>query len=488
MSFSIFFTIFLVILLALLSGCSNPASVSAPPLDPSEQWPGGKTTTDLRKPSFMEPLANLSLQRQQEFYIGFSFFRDPWVIAPSATTDRDGLGPLFNARACIVCHPRGGRGRPPATVDEPMLSMFLRLSIPGENIQNGVVPEPTYGDQLQVRGISLKNNFGLARNNGVTEGDGVIGEAFSYIEYETIKGKYVDGESWELRKPTYKVRDIAWGEMHPDTLFSPRMAPKLAGLGLLEAISEQDILAHSDPEDESSDGISGRANRVWDVEKKTTVLGRFGLKASQPNLLQQTAGAFRGDIGITNALFKAQPCSDQQAACLKARDGVNPKYGVEINRDLLGAVTFFGRMTAIPKRRNWDDKQVLIGRELFYQANCNACHVPSYTTAKNALEPELAEQKIWPYSDLLLHDMGEGLADGRPDFEATGREWRTAPLWGIGLSDQISGEAFYLHDGRARTVSEAILWHGGEAQAARDTFVAMDRKKREALLAFVKSL
>jgi len=488
MTFSLFFTMPLVAVVGMVSGCSDSISASAPLLDPSEQWPGGKTTVELRKPSFIEPAANLSRERQQEFYIGFSFFRDPWVIAPSATTDRDGLGPIFNARACIVCHPKGGRGRPPANIDEPMLSMFLRLSIPGKNIHGGVMPEPIYGDQLQVRGISLKNNFGLARKNGVSEGDGVIGEAHSYVEYEAINGKYADGKPWVLHKPIYKVRDAAWGEMHPDTLFSPRMAPQLAGLGLLEAINEQDILAHADPEDKNGDGISGRANRVWDVEKSKTVLGRFGLKASQPNLLQQTAGAFRGDIGISNDLFKAQPCSDQQTVCLKARDGIDPNYGVEIKRDLLNATTFFGRMLAIPKRRHWNDKQVLAGREFFYQANCHACHVPSYTTANDALEPELAGQKIWPYSDLLLHDMGEGLADGRPDFEASGNEWRTAPLWGIGLSEKISGEAFYLHDGRARSISEAILWHGGEAQVARDIFVAMDNKKRQALLAFVKSL
>jgi len=432
-------TTLMCLLLLALQACSESASSRIPTVDPSEQFPGDQTTVNLRKPSFMAPLANLSLERQKSFYIGHSFFRDPWVIAPSATADRDGLGPLFNARACFVCHPRGGRGRPPRHVDEPMLSMFLRLSIPGEDKKRGVVPEPVYGDQLQVRGISVKNNFGLARKNGVAQGDGVIGEAFSYVEYETIPGTFADGEKWALRKPIYKIRDAAWGKMHPDTLFSPRMAPSLAGLGLLEAIDERDILALADPDDKNDDNISGRANRVWDVVRGETVLGRFGLKASQPNLLQQTAAAFRDDIGITNDLFKEQPCSDHQTACQQARDGVYPNYGVEIKRELLNAVTFLGRMFAVSKRRGWDDPQVLAGREFFYQAGCYACHVPSSTTVNNALEPELAGQKIWPYSDLLLHDMSKGLADGRADFEATGDEWRTAPLWGIGLSEQISG-------------------------------------------------
>ena len=482
-------TLILPFLLAL-QGCSEfkTSKNIAPPLDASEQLPGGETTGNHRKPSFLVPMANLSLARQEDFYIGFSFFRDPWVSAPSTTTDRDGLGPVFNARSCIVCHPNGGRGRPPQSADDPMLSMFLRLSIPGKSKIEGVVPEPTYGEQLQVRGTSLKNNFGLARENGIAEGDGVIGEAVPYVEYKTINGQYTDGEPWVLRKPIYKIRDAAWGAFHPDTLISPRMAPQLAGLGLLEAISEQDLIANADPEDSNGDGISGRPNHVWDREKNAPVLGRFGYKANQPSLLQQVASAFRGDIGITNDLFKEQPCTQQQSECLAARDGVDPNYGVEINRTLLDATTYFGRMLAIPQRRSWKSEQLLVGRELFYQANCQGCHTPSFITAQNAIEVELSKQKIWPYSDLLLHDLGEGLADGRPDFEANGREWRTTPLWGISMAERVSGETFYLHDGRARSVSEAILWHEGEAQQARNDFVAMEKSERQALLAFVKSL
>ena len=474
--------------LLIVQACSEFPTSSTLPADPSEALPGGKTTVHLRKPTFMAPLANLTLERQDKFYLGLSFFRDPWVIAPSATTDRDGLGPLFNARACFACHPRGGRGRTPSNIDEPMLSMFLRLSIPGENKKYGVIPEPVYGDQLQVRGITVKNSFGLARKNGVAEGDGLIGEAHSYVEYETIRGSYADGENWELRKPHYKIRDAAWGEMHPDTLFSPRLAPPLAGLGLLEAIDERDILALADPEDKNNDHISGKANLVWDVVRGKTVLGRFGFKANQPNLLQQTAAAFRGDIGITNDLFKEQPCSERQIICQQAQNGLDSNSDVEIKRELLDAVTFFGRMLAVNKRRGENTPKVLAGRKLFYQANCKACHTPGFTTINNAAEPELAGQKIWPYSDLLLHDMGKGLADGRPDFLATGSEWRTAPLWGLGLSQQVSGSKLYLHDGRARSLSEAILWHDGEAKTSRDYFIAMDKEKRQALLAFVRSL
>ncbi|MBV1915723.1 MAG: thiol oxidoreductase [Pseudomonadales bacterium] len=481
------FFLFSLILTLLLHACSN-SDDSIPALSADERLPGGLTSVDSIRSDFMQPLQNLSKQRQREFYVGLSFFRDPWVIAPSITSDRDGLGPLFNARACFTCHPRAGRGRPPSSVDEPMLSMFLRLSIPGKNKQLGVMPEPTYGTQLQVRGTSMENNFGLARQNGIAEGDGVIGEVHSYIEYTTINGKYADGSTWSLRKPTYKVRDLAWGDMHPDTLFSPRMAQQLIGLGLLEAIDEQDILSYADPADKNSDGISGRVNRVWNRQTNTTVIGRFGLKANQPDLTHQTASAFRGDIGITSDLAPEQPCTDLQPACLQAKDGVDPNYGVEIKPDLINAVSYFLRTLAVPIRQNWNNKQVLAGRALFYQANCNTCHRPSYKTASKTIEPELANQTIWPYSDLLLHDMGEGLADGRPDFEASGIEWRTSPLWGLGKSEKVSGKPFYLHDGRARTLSEAILWHGGEATSARDKFMAMNKKDRTALLEFIHSL
>lgn len=475
----------LISLFSLLLQGFKPLVPAASPFDNS---PGGDTTVHLRQPSFVEPANNLSRLRQQAFYIGRSFFRDPWVIAPSATQDRDGLGPLFNARSCSSCHPRGGRGQTPANSTTPMLSLFLRLSLPGKDQKKGVVPEPTYGDQLQVRGISVKNNFGLARKNGIFEGDGIIGEAHAYIEYSALPGHFADGENWVLRKPTYKIRAAAWGDIHPHTLVSPRLAPSLAGLGLLEAIDEKDILALADPDDKNNDGISGRANQVWDIAQGKTVLGRFGLKANQPNLLQQTAAALRNDIGITNHLFKRQPCTTRQTLCQQARSGASPGDDVEITPALLDAITFFGRMLAVNKRRDWNKPIVLAGRTLFYQAKCHACHTPHFVTSEFAIEPELAKQTISPYSDLLLHDMGKALADGRPDFLATGNEWRTAPLWGIGLQQQISGKAFYLHDGRARTISEAILWHGGEAEDSKTRFTAMNKKQRQALLAFVKSL
>ncbi|MBV1869272.1 MAG: thiol oxidoreductase, partial [Gammaproteobacteria bacterium] len=252
--------IFSALLISLFSLLLLGFKPLVPAISPLGDSPGGDTTVHLRQPSFVEPANNLSRLRQQEFYIGRSFFRAPWVIAPSATQDRDGLGPLFNARSCSSCHTRGGRGQTPANSTAPMLALLLRLSLPGKDQKKGVVPEPTYGDQLQVRGISVKNNFGLARKNGTFEGDGIIGEAHAYIEYSTLQGHFTDGENWVLRKPTYKIRATAWGDMHPHTLISPRLAPSLAGLGLLEAIDEKDILALADPDDKNNDGISGRAN------------------------------------------------------------------------------------------------------------------------------------------------------------------------------------------------------------------------------------
>lgn len=475
--------LFAVLCLAC-QACSDQVSQKTPPLDLSERLPGGNTTVNPLVPSFIEPAANLNRVRQQDFFVGLSFFRDPWVAAPSSTTDRDGLGPLFNARSCVACHPRGGRGHPPTSPEEPMLSMVLRLSLPGKSKQFGVVPEPTYGDQLQIRGTSMENNFGLASPNS----KGVVGEARAQVIYEEIHGNYADGEPWILYKPNYQITDASLGALHPSTIISPRIAPPLTGVGLIEAIAEAEIMRHADPEDRNRDGISGRPNFVWDNEAKTLVLGRFGLKANQPNLRQQTAAAFRNDLGITNDLFPDQPCSDRQQQCLESPSGIDPRYGVEINQNLLNATTFFIRLLGVPKRRNWQTEQIVKGRELFYQANCHLCHIPSFTTAQSALEPELANQTIWPYTDLLLHDMGEPLADGRTDFEANGREWRTSPLWGIGSSDKVSGPSHYLHDGRARSISEAILWHGGEAQSARDRYNRMKKAERSALVAFIQSL
>ena len=416
------------------------------------------------------------------------FFRQAWLIAPSSTTARDGLGPLFNARACTSCHAKGGRGRPPLTPEEPFVSLSLRMSIPGDDLQLGVVSEPTYGDQLQILGIALTVNRGLSRGNAGPGQHGPTGEGFAEVAYGSRRGQYPDGEVWDLRVPRYSISDLAYGALHPQTLLSPRVAPALPGMGLLDAIPAQAIASRADPDDTNGDGISGRVNRVWDRSRRRTVQGRFGWKASQPDLLQQIAAAFRNDIGITNALYPSESCTPVQEACIEARSGKGPGTPHEISDELLTLTTYFLRLLSVPARSNWQAPEVLEGRHLFRQIGCAACHVPSHVTGAVPGFPELSNQTIWPYTDLLLHDMGDGLADERNEFEATGREWRTPALWGLGWTKGVSGHETYLHDGRARNLGEAILWHGGEALAARRAFVGLPRGERQALLTFLKSL
>lgn len=249
-------------------------------------------------------------------------------------------------------------------------------------------------------------------------------------------------------------------------------------------------MALADADDADGDGISGRPNRVWSAAEGAVMLGRFGWKAGQATVADQTAHAFLGDIGISTPVLDAAwgECTATQAECRTAPGGADPVEGVEATRQMFDLTVFYARNLAVPGRRDVDDPQVLAGKRLFYGAGCAACHRPKLVTGRDSAGPEQAFQLIWPYTDLLLHDMGEGLADGRPEGEATGREWRTPPLWGIGLTDMVTEFPTYLHDGRARSLLEAILWHGGEAEAARDKVAAMRRDERAALIAFLESL
>jgi CxxC motif-containing protein (DUF1111 family) len=299
-----------------------------------------------------------------------------------------------------------------------------------------------------------------------------------------IEGSYADGTPYELVLPTYSFTKLNYGEMHPDVMTSPRIAPQMIGLGLLEAIPEEGLLAHADETDRDSDGISGRPNYVWDKEQGARRIGRFGWKANQPSIAQQTAGAFLGDIGITTRLFPQSECTEAQAECRSAPDGGEP----EASEDRLQNVILYARTLAVPAQREARDQGVRRGELLFSNARCDACHVSSFETGDFEPVPELAHQTIRPYSDLLLHDMGDRLADGRPDYAANGREWRTPPLWGTGLAHDVTGSTNYMHDGRARTLEEAILWHDGEAKESQIRFVKMDKADREAMIRFLESL
>ncbi|WP_353632782.1 di-heme oxidoredictase family protein [Pseudomonas vranovensis] len=465
------------LLLAIsLAGCDDaPRFTQA---EPGEALGGGKTTVNKRdQNAYSMPSANLAPSRRLDFSVGNSFFRNPWVIAPATTTARDGLGPLFNTNACQNCHIKDGRGHPPGPNAKHAVSMLVRLSIPDQPQyakvieQLGIVPEPVYGGQFQDMAVP-----------------GVVPEGKVRVEYSPVPVTFKDGTIVELRQPTLKITQLGYGPMHPDTRLSARVAPPMIGLGLLEAIPEAALLANADPDDRNGDGIRGLPNQVWDDAQGKTVMGRFGWKAGQPNVNQQNVHAFSGDMGLTTRLRPMDDCTPAQLDCLNAPSGNGANGDQEVSENILRLVLFYTRNLAVPNRQDVDSPQVLAGKNLFHQAGCQSCHTPRFTTAADAAEPELANQLIRPYSDLLLHDMGPGLADNRTEFKAGGQDWRTPPLWGIGLTQTVSGHTQLLHDGRARNLLEAVLWHGGEAEAAKQHVLTFNAEQRAALLAFLNSL
>jgi CxxC motif-containing protein (DUF1111 family) len=457
---------------ALVAGAAAASCEGAPGEDTSawkaDPMSGGDTTVvDTTRDAYSRTAPGIDLSRMNQFYVGNSFFNSNWVTAPASASARDGLGPTFNASSCSGCHFKDGRGRPPLAEDEAFEGLLLRLSVPGANEHGGPLDEPTYGGQFNHRAVL-----------------GVPGEGRAVVRYDERPGRFADGEAYSLRAPTYAFEALAFGAMRADVMVSPRVAPANFGLGLLESVDEAELLALADPDDRDGDGVSGRPNRVWSVRLQRAALGRFGWKANQPSLEQQNSGAFVGDLGITSPLFPDENCTAAQPACLAAPSGGAP----EIDAATIAAVTLYTQTLAVPARRDVDDPTVRRGADLFESARCGACHAQTLHTGERAVLPELAGQTIHPYTDLLLHDMGDGLADGRPDFLATGREWRTPPLWGIGLLRTVNRHTFLLHDGRARSLSEAILWHGGEAAGSRDRFTQMSAADRAALVRFLESL
>ena len=436
-----------------------------------------RTTAD----AFSQFSANMPFAHEMDFKLGNALFRKTWVAAPSSTKASDGLGPVYNARACQDCHLKDGRGHVPASPQDARVSMFLRLSVPG-GIAPGPIeewlatsPEPTYGGQLQ--------DFAAP---------GHAAEGRMEIDWTETPVTLADGTVVSLRAPSYAISNLGYGPLHPDVMLSPRVAPQMIGLGLLEAIPAADILAREDAQDTDGDGISGRAQIVMSPEYGVPMLGRFGFKGGNATVRAQSADAFSGDMGLSTPLFP-QPfgdCTVAQGACRTAPHGQGEgvRDGLEVDGESLDLVAFYARNLGVPERRSVNDPQVLRGKEVFYSFNCTACHTPKHVTHRLEGQPEQSFQLIWPYTDLLLHDMGEGLADNRPEGRATGREWKTPPLWGIGLTKTVSGHTEFLHDGRARSLLEAILWHGGEAEAARNGVVALPAADRAALIAFLESL
>jgi CxxC motif-containing protein (DUF1111 family) len=414
--------------------------------------------------AYLQPLPGLDDAGRERFFRGRSLFRQSWVIAP-ADDKAAGLGPLYNRLACISCHQKNGRGRAPDGPDERMLSMLVRLSVPGRAADGGPNPHPAYGGQLNEEGVP-----------------GVPGEgraALSWIELPAVT--LAGGEKVAQRRPQVEFVDLAYGDLH-GSLHSLRVGQPVYGLGLLEAVPAATLVRLA--REAKPDGVRGRVNRVRDAATGRDVVGRFGFKANMPNLRQQIAGAFVGDLGITSPLFPSENCTAAQAACRAAPSAAHP----ELPAADLDAIEFYLAHVAPPPQRDADAPQVRDGAALFERIGCTACHRPELRTGPAPRFPLTAGRRIAPYTDLLLHDLGPGLADGRPDYRAGPRQWRTPPLWGIGLVPRINEHSQYLHDGRARNLQEAVLWHGGEAAAARRRYVELAPEARRALLAFLESL
>lgn len=425
-----------------------------------ERLSGGLATVfDETSKAFSHAMAGLSANDQHAHDLGDAAFEQTFVTAPAPMFG--GLGPVFNNVSCISCHHNDGKGTP--TAGAVNSSLLFRISTSGSNEFGGPAGMEGYGGQIQDVAIFGKQP-----------------EAQIQITYTDEVVTYADGTQVTLRKPVYTMQN-AYVAMTGNYSLSPRLAPPVFGLGLLENIPESTIVSFADEGDADGDGISGRPNYVYNAQRKQKELGRFGLKANTPTVITQVAGAYHQDMGITSSIFTKESSWGQLQMDDKADDP-------ELPDSILHAVAFYVRSLAVPARRDVNSAEVKRGKELFVQMNCAACHKPVVQTGVDVTFPAISNQRIQPYTDLLLHDMGDGLADNYSDFLANGREWRTTPLWGIGLFEKTNGTPYYLHDGRARTMEEAILWHGGEAERSKAKFVQLSKTDRQAVLKFLKSL
>jgi CxxC motif-containing protein (DUF1111 family) len=414
---------------------------------------GGATTVfGATTAAFSTPAPNLTPEELARFRAGDAAFEASFVTAPAPVNP--GLGPVFNQTSCIACHAGDGRSR---------ASLLLRLSAGGRGPNGEPVSVPGFGTQLQDRALV-----------------GYVPEGRIEVTWTERTLTLADGTPVALRVPAYRVVD-GYRALPADVEVSPRFSRPVFGLGLLEAVPEAAVLALA-AEQAARGAVSGRPNYVWDAVEDRVRLGRFGWKANQPSLLHQSATAYAEDMGITSPYHPAENAAGQP------EHGDGQPDDPENTAATVEAVTFYTRTLGVPARRGLDDPEVRRGERLFAEVGCASCHVPRLRTGGQPDLPAVAHQTIFPYTDLLLHDMGAELADGRPDFEADGREWRTPPLWGLGLAELVNGHLELMHDGRARGVVEAVLWHGGEAEASRERFRRLTTAERDALLAFIHSL
>ncbi len=504
--------------------------VTAESIVDGEYLSGGDATLFItNKDAFSQRPAAIAsnFQHDANFTSGDHLFRTP----------HQDIGPLLNTGTCQGCHLNDGRGVVPSSPTVPMTSMLVKLA------DSSGQADPTYGDQIQPfaqRSFTTSDfESGFPVYDGSVAGTELYGEAFPFIEFELIDGQYPDGTAYQLRNPIYKVRDLSFGPFVQDIHFSPRVAPQAFGVGLLGAIPEENLIALADENDSDNDGISGRVSMVVDALSGEQKVGRYAYKAQNPTVLQQVAGAYNGDIGISTSIFTGEPCTGNQLACqLVAEQEKNTGENVDFTDRELALVEFYNRVLGVPARRGYDEntkqwnEDIKSGRSLFFAANCTGCHTARHVTGEAAgsvlgeltltsLEENaqpiavLSEQTIYPYTDLLLHDMGgscqvtretaigdscttgeeclyvqrcDGLADGVIQGDASGTEWKTPALWGLGLVQTVNANSTFLHDGRARTIEEAILWHGGEASTSKDIFMAYSAAERQQVLLFLDSL
>ncbi|MCW5773251.1 MAG: thiol oxidoreductase, partial [Rhodospirillaceae bacterium] len=443
----------------LLAALAAPAAAEAPRL-------GAKLGGDTSRPvagldSFALPAANLPQDRLARFFEGQRLFNIAFVKAPSPVPGLAGLGPTFNRPSCGACHTKDGRGQPPSGPADALMQMVVRLGAVAPGPSPFGRPHPAYGKQLNDRGI-----------------EGVPAEGRAAVAWDEVEGHYADGEAYRLRRPRIALEGLAFGPLDPAAL-SPRIAPQLVGMGLLEAVPAAELRRRAEANRAHADGVRGQL-RVVDARGTP---GRFGWRAEQPSVRAQIASALLEDMGLTTSLHPAKNCPPPQSACRAADPGPRPN----VADAELDTITFYVSSLAVPERRDAEAPAVRRGEKVFAAIGCDACHRPTLRTGAHAL-PHLAHQTIHPFTDLLLHDLGEGLADGLYEGALPGRFWRTAPLWGIGVVPIASGHENYLHDGRARGLAEAILWHGGEAALAKDRFRSLPKPDRDALIAFLRSL
>lgn len=428
---------------------------------------GSATVFDTTREAYTQPIDNLPREDYGRFFAGDTVFNTNWVSASSIVNGRDGLGPLFNVQSCSTCHFKDGRGQPPNN-SETTIGLLIRISLAiGNNSSEAPKPHPVYGNQLSVRAL-----------------EGLEPEARVAVDYQEIVGAYLDGTSYTLLAPNYVIDNWGYGRPEEALLLSPRVASSVYGLGLLDAIDDEQLILLADPDDEDGDNISGRPNYVWSPSEQTYAIGRYGWKANKASILDQAAGAAAGDLGITNRIFPAENHTLNQVDVETYPSGGHP----ELTDEDLDNLVFYLKTLAVPASRVESDAAYQSGLEQFQQLKCASCHTPEFRTREDYEIAALADQLIRPFTDLLLHDMGDALADHRPDFNASGNEWRTPPLWGIGLLEKVNGHTRLLHDGRARSIEEAILWHGGEAEGSREAFKKLSQNDRVELINFVKGL